>query len=188
VRFPRRWAAALVAPVALVALVAACSDDGTDAVLTNPGAVQEGGSIPIGGPEAGQTVPADTYERVDGGEATLAEYRGRPLVVNVWASWCAPCKQEMPDFEAVHQELGDEVAFVGMNSSDERAAARRTAGATGVTYDLLFDPTASFVAATGVVAYPSTVFVDPGGRVVAAQAGALSADELRTKLQELFGT
>jgi thiol-disulfide isomerase/thioredoxin len=170
-------------------MASACGgDDGADAVLTGPGAVQEGGSIPVGGPEAGQAVPADTYERLDSGEATLADYRGRPLVVNVWASWCAPCKQEMPDFEEVHQELGGQVAFVGMNSSDQKAAARATAEATGVSYDLLFDPSASFVAATGVVAYPSTVFVDPGGRVVAAQAGALSADKLRAKLQELFGT
>ncbi len=178
----------LAAGVVAVVILGACSSSkALDARLTGPGPVGQGGTIPIGGPDVGTPLPTATYERLDGGAASFSDYRGKPLVVNVWASWCSPCKQEMPAFEQVHQAMKDRFGFVGLNSRDDRNEARSVARSTGVTYDLLYDPKAGFVADTGVVAFPSTLFVDPGGKVVAVHAGALKADELRAKLQELFG-
>jgi cytochrome c biogenesis protein CcmG/thiol:disulfide interchange protein DsbE len=132
-------------------------------------------------------LPTSQYERLEGGSVGFAAYQGRPLVVNVWATWCVPCLTEMPDFEQVHQEVGDEIQFVGVNSRDDRGEARKLAARTGVTYDLLYDPTASFVADVGVVSLPSTLFVGPTGTIVASKAGKMDARELRAELTELFG-
>ena len=93
----------------------------------------------------------------------------------------------MPDFEQVHQEMGDEVQFVGLNSRDDRTEAKKLATRTGVTYDLLYDPAADFVADVGVVSLPSTLFVDEHGTVVATKTGKMDAGQLRSKLTELFG-
>ncbi len=75
------------------------------------------------------------------GETTdLHRFVGTPLVVNFWASWCPPCAAEMPDFQTVSQQLGEQVQFVGINTSDDAGLADDLAERTGVTYDLLRDP------------------------------------------------
>ena len=176
----------LASGVAALSLLAACSSGPKlDAKLTDPGPTQEGG-IPTGGPSSGQHLPTTTYDRLDTGRATFSQFAGKPLVVNVWASWCAPCVQEMPAFERVHQDVKGAVTFIGIDSSDNRDDAKALAAKTGVTYDLLYDPTGSFVAATGAVSLPSTFFVDANGKVVAAKTGALDEAGLRSRLQELF--
>ncbi len=77
-----------------------------------------------------------TLTMLDGSTGSLADYRGRPLVVNFFASWCAPCLAEMPGFEQVHQDLGDQVAFLGVNLQDRVADGQRVVDQTGVTYDI----------------------------------------------------
>ena len=138
-------------------------------------------------PRPGASLPTTSYELLAGGSTDFAAYRGQPLVVNVWATWCVPCLKEMPDFEQVHQEVGDEIQFVGLNSRDDRTEAMKLATRTGVTYDLLYDPAAEFVADVGVVSLPSTLFVDEQGTVVATRTGKMDAGQLRSKLTELFG-
>jgi len=171
--------------VALLVLASCSNTPKLDASLSDPGPVQEGG-IPTGGPSSGQHLPTTMYDRLDGGKASFGQYAGKPLVVNVWASWCAPCVQEMPAFERVHQSVKDGVTFIGIDSSDNRDDAKALATKTGVTYDLLYDPTGSFVSATGAVSLPSTFFVDADGKIVAAKTGALDEAGLRRRLQELF--
>jgi cytochrome c biogenesis protein CcmG/thiol:disulfide interchange protein DsbE len=187
VRAPRRLAA-LAVSIAAVGLLAGCGggDDGT-VRLSDPGPRQEG-SIPTKGPDTGKPLPSDTFERLGGGDGSLQDYRGKPTVVNVWASWCGPCLKEMPAFEQVHQELKDRVNFVGIAYNDGQDAAKEMAQRTGVTYDLLYDPRGDFAVQVGMVAMPSTFFADADGNIVAAKTGELSADGLRTRLTELFGT
>jgi thiol-disulfide isomerase/thioredoxin len=178
----------LLTVILTAAAATACGGgDDVDARLSDPGPVQEGGSIPVGGPQTGTSLPTTSYELLDGGTTDFAAYRGRPLVVNVWATWCVPCLKEMPAFEEVHQEVGIEVQFVGLNSRDDRTEAQKLATRTGVTYDLLYDPAAGFVADVGVVSLPSTLFVDEHGTVVATKTGKMDAGQLRAKLAELFG-
>src|SRR5687767_84591 len=93
----------------LVASLVACSSGG------GGGRESEG----LEGPDTeGEPVPEATFARFDGDEGSLADYEGTPLVVNWFASWCVPCVTEMPAFEEVHQLLGDDVAFLGLNSQD----------------------------------------------------------------------
>lgn len=129
------------------------------------------------------------FEYFDGSQGNLADFAGRPLVVNFWASWCPACVAEMPDFETVHARLDDEVAFLGlaMQETDE-TAARDLIEETGVTYPLGKDPDGSIFNSFGGFAMPTTVFIDQLGNVASTHPGALFADDLeatiRTQLLE----
>jgi cytochrome c biogenesis protein CcmG/thiol:disulfide interchange protein DsbE len=126
---------------------------------------------------------------LDGGEERrLGDLVGsRPVVVNFFASWCAPCVEEMPAFEAVHQDVGDQVTLIGMANQDAPENALETVAATGVTYPTFGDPDGDALTFFGGLAMPTTVFIDTDGEVVEVHSGALTEDELRAKLGELFG-
>ena len=94
----------------------------------------------------------------------------------------------MPAFEAVHQGMGDEVAFVGMNNQDRASDGEAIAEKTGVTYDLARDPDGDFLSVFGGIVMPTTVFIDAEGTVVEVHNGALSQSALEDRLHELFGT
>ncbi|MFP3915232.1 MAG: TlpA family protein disulfide reductase [Actinomycetota bacterium] len=124
------------------------------------------------------------FEYFDGTQGNLADFGGRPLVVNFWASWCPACVAEMPDFERVHTRLGEDVAFLGlaMQESDE-SAARELIEETGVTYELGRDPDGSIFADFGGIAMPTTVFIDRDGAVVSTHPGAIFADDLEATIR-----
>ncbi|CAN5757877.1 hypothetical protein BH24ACT2_BH24ACT2_00590 [soil metagenome] len=134
---------------------------------------------------AGDELPGERFSMLSGGFGSFADYRGRPLVINLFASNCAPCIAEMPDFETVHQELGEEVAFLGLNIQDQVSAAEALVERTGVTYDIARDPSGELARSLGTVVMPSTYFVSAEGKVVDAKAGAMDADELRRRIEEL---
>ncbi len=186
-------AAAVAAVVAAVGVVAIGSwmtggDDGDDfdgtIMLDEPGIYDE--PLDEVNPDtSGLVLPDVPLEDVEGNSVFLTEYRGKPLVLNFWFSNCAPCVREVADFQTVHEELGDEVQFVGVNPFDTVEAMTQFADERGVTYDRLRDPERSFVNVIELVAYPVTLFVDADGRIL-RQTGELRADELRTIIEELF--
>jgi cytochrome c-type biogenesis protein len=108
----------------------------------------------------------------------LTAYEGRPIVVNFFASWCAPCVTEMPAFEEVHQAMGDQVAFVGLSTSDREEATLELVEETGVTYDLGRDPRGDLLVDFGGFDLPLTVLVDADGVVTSVNTGELTAAEL----------
>lgn len=135
---------------------------------------------------AGGTVPDDAIETLDGGSFSLADFRGRPAVVNFFASWCVPCLAEMPGFERVHQDLGDQVTFVGLNLQDTTEAGASVVERTGVTYTIGRDPNGTLFQTLGAFAMPTTVFVDAEGRIVDMQPGEISATELEDRIREVL--
>jgi thiol-disulfide isomerase/thioredoxin len=172
-------AAALVLSLGLQA----CGGDEDDGVTLDSGANSE---LPVAGDVTGEPLPDQAFETFDGGEASFADYRGTPVVVNVWQSTCAPCVKEMPAFEAVHQQLGEQVAFVGLNHQDY-GNPEAMVDKTGVTYDLFRDPLGDFFVEMELAAMPTTVFADADGNVVATRAGAMDeAELLRIIEQELL--
>jgi thiol-disulfide isomerase/thioredoxin len=160
-------------------------DSTPTAHLTNPGPTPEPG-IGTAKDVSGATLPNGDFELLAGGTARLADYRGKPLVVNVWATWCPPCAQEMPAFEQVHQAFDGRVQIVGIDRTDSRNAAADFATARHITYPLLLDPQDSFAPRLGIAVMPTTLFVSPDGVVVKSHAGALTADELTQLIQESF--
>jgi peroxiredoxin len=92
----------------------------------------------------------------------------------------------MPDFQRVHEAVGDRVRFVGLDRADSRSAAQQFASQRGITYDLLFDPDDTFAPEVGVAVMPTTLLVSPGGVVVKTLSGTVSADQLTEAIQEAF--
>ncbi len=123
----------------------------------------------------------------DGREAPLADALEGPTVVNFFASWCPPCIAEMPDFESVFQQVGGEVAFLGLAVQDRTADATRIVEETGITYPWARDVRGDIASAAQVTQMPSTMFIDAEGEVVSVRSGALDADELRDLLESELG-
>ncbi len=117
----------------------------------------------------------------------LADYRGGPVILNFWASWCVPCRREMPALQATHEELGGAVTFIGINHQDDRDAAMDLLAEVGVTYSSGFDPEGKVAAGYGVFGMPTTVFISPDGAVVAQHTGELSAAELEQAIDDHLG-
>ncbi len=121
----------------------------------------------------------------DGTERSLGDYFGRPLVVNFFAAWCAPCQREMPEFEAVHQQLGDEVGFLGLSIDEQPDAAVELVSKTGVTYPTGWDPRLEVYKATESLGMPTTAFFDHNGALVEVFSGALNAEGLQERINKI---
>ncbi len=121
-------------------------------------------------PDGPDALPDVALLCLQGGEPTsLAAVEG-PAVVNLWASWCGPCREELPLLARLDDEIGDQVQVVGVDFADRAPeAALELADRSGVTYPQLFDPEQATRAPLGVVGLPQTVFVDADGRVVATE-------------------
>lgn len=145
------------------------------------GEVKVSGDVALGNP-----APAISMTDFDGESFELADYEGKPLVVNFWASWCPSCIAEMPDFERVHQATNGKIAFLGINQSDSRDAAKDLARKTRVTYRLAFDPHGEIFQAFGAGGMPTTVFIDADGNVVDVVVGQLSKDALIGYIERSF--
>lgn len=106
---------------------------------------------------------------LDGSTTSLAAIEG-PAVVNLWASWCGPCREELPLLARLDEEIGAQVQVVGVDFADRAPeAALELAERSGVTYPQMFDPDQTLRGPLGVVGLPQTVFVDADGRVVATE-------------------
>ena len=109
---------------------------------------------------------------------------GQPLVVNFWAEWCEPCKDEMPALQAVHEALGEQVRFVGVDYQDRTQAALDFVEQVGVTYELLADPDGEFFDAVSGRATPQTLLVDAEGQIVYRHAGPVTEQGLTDLIAE----
>lgn len=122
-----------------------------------------------------------------GDRVRLADFRGRPLVVNFWASWCVPCRREMPALEAVADRLEGRVAFVGINHLDTAGPAADFQREVGVRYPSGFDPEGNIASAYGVVGLPTTVLIDARGRIMTRHLGGLTESALADLIRQAFG-
>lgn len=107
----------------------------------------------------------------------LDEVRG-PAVVNLWATWCAPCRRELPDLESVHRELGHEIRFVGVNIGDRPADATAFLDELGITFDQLLDVDGALNGALGTASLPVTVVTDADGTIAITHRGPMNRAEL----------
>ena len=129
--------------------------------------------------------PTTPFTLFDGTTATLADYQGRPVVVNFWASWCPSCVAEMSAaFKPAQERLGNDVAFLGINIQDERDKALQLIDETGVQFDLAEDPDGRLYVDLEGLGMPFTVFIDSAGNIVDEHNGPLTEQQLVDLIEE----
>ena len=151
-----------------IGLKQAGSNDGAgDAGTALKPSAQETRAALAGSPAPLAALHAQANTLLGGGDAALkrrlAELRGHPVVVNVWASWCGPCRTEMPALQRVALKRGSEVALIGVNLKDNRGAARRFLQTVPLTYPSYEDPDGRIYNDYALAGAPSTIFYDAAG-------------------------
>jgi peroxiredoxin len=146
------------------------------------------GAIPA--PQKGFLAPDFTLATAEGKMVRLSELRGRPVVLNIWASWCPPCREEMPALERVHQAYqGQGVVILGLNSTfqDSREDALAFAAGQGLSFPILFDEQGQATRLYQVRALPTTFFIDAQGIIQEVIAGGPMAEALlRIRVEQLI--
>ena len=141
---------------------------------------------------AGRPYPAPDLELprlTGGGRASLADYRGQVVVLNIWASWCEPCKAESPLLERWHQRMKRSGGTVlGIDTLDVTSDALDFIDEYDLTYPMLRDRGGDAITALGVVAYPETFVIDRRGRIVASERGPVDEAFMRENVLPLLGS
>ena len=129
-----------------------------------------------------QIAPDFTVYDAEGNPASLSDFFGKPIVLNFWASWCGPCKSEMPDFEEKYKELGTEIQFLMVNCTGGREtleSAKSFVEDSGYTFPVYYDTDLDASATYGTNSIPMTFFIDKDGYLTAYAQGAINADLLQ---------
>src|SRR3712207_3528365 len=110
-----------------------------------------------------------------------------PTVVNLWGSWCFPCRTEMPEFQKVHRDLGDKVRFLGVDTKDFERPARVAIQNAAITYANVFDKDERIKRSVNARSLPTTVLIGTDGRIKNVHVGELTAAELRAQITKHLG-
>ncbi|MBI4498670.1 MAG: redoxin domain-containing protein [Chloroflexi bacterium] len=190
----RRW---VVLSVAVAAVLGAIwlLQEGSDV----PFAAQESASVaydlagnpisaplsPGEGPRVGKPAPDFVLLDLEGRPWQLSALRGKAVVLNIWATWCPPCRAEMPELDALYQKYKDQdVLVLGLNLREDASAVSRFAKILNLTFPILLDPQGRAIAQYNIVALPTTFFIDREGVVSDINIGALSDKALEAKLRK----
>ena len=133
-------------------------------------------------PTSAAPLPSTSAEEI----LAVLEESTDPVVLNVWASWCIPCRSEAPLLEKAHAQFGEEVRFIGVNVADTQTGAREFIAEFGLTFENLFDAPRSVPAALGGSGVPLTFFYSPGGQLVHYQPGVIDERMLALQIDELL--
>jgi peroxiredoxin len=141
-----------------------------------PSQAQRSSPLAVGQPAPDFTTH-DTHDNV----VTLQAYHGRPVVLNFWATWCAPCRQELPVLQAAYEAYRDKglvILAISQDVAEKKEAVRSYVANLGVTFPPLLDPLGSVAAHYNIFLLPSTIFINPAGMVVAIHFGPMTRPQI----------
>ncbi len=166
-----RSIARLAAATILLTATAACGGGGGD-----------GGGDGTG--QVGQPLPAVDIVPLDGGDPIALDAIDGPAVVNLWATWCVPCRTEIPAFEEVHQQRGDTVRFVGVNIGQTSDEAHEFLDEVGASYEQYLDVEGFAQTELAATLLPTTVVIDADGIITTRQIGTMDQDALDAAIDD----
>lgn len=178
---------------ALLLLGCSGSSGSNASTATDAGEFDFGEATPLGQvipADARETAPGFSGELLDGSEFDSQTLAGDITVLNFWGSWCAPCRVETPEFQAVYTDVAEDgVQFLGVDVKDQRNLAQAFVDGVGATYPSIFDPRGEVALAfrgfpANVV--PTTILLDREGRVAAVYVAVVPEDDLRGALDQLL--
>ena len=151
--------------------------------------------------DLGEAIPTETISQnlapdftvadAEGKEVMLSDFRGKGVVLNFWASWCGPCKSEMPHFQEAYDQYGEDVHFLMVNMSEALGDSRANADAFltegGYTFPVYYDTNAECAYGYGVTGIPMTFFIDKNGNLVSGKTGMISKADLERRIQTILG-
>jgi thiol-disulfide isomerase/thioredoxin len=175
----------LVSILLLASLTAVCDGSGDDpATAAHPGPPARNATAAALLPTHVAELPTfdvETYQQL------LTQLRGTPVVVNVWAAWCGPCRDEAPLLHRASQTYGDHVQFLGVDIIDSLEGGRRFIAEHALTYPSVFDPSGAIRDSLGLYGQPVTVFYDANGNVADTYTGQLSRTALNDGIDAALG-
>lgn len=139
-------------------------------------------------PTAGHPAPEFRLATLDGDEISLSELRGKPVIINFWASWCGPCRLEMPELQATHLEQGDALTVLGVNLTERDSNLEEVAGfieELGVTFPVVLDKAGEVADLYRVRGQPASVFIDADGVVSTVFYGVVNEQFIQDRISEL---
>lgn len=138
-------------------------------------------------PVPGHPAPNFTLETLDGGTLTLSDFRGKPVLVNFWATWCGPCRAEFPDFQEASVDNADNLVIIGVNNTttDQLSEVPKFVEEMGVTFPIVLDKTGDVAKAYQIFGLPTSVFINSEGEVVEVFTGPIDKAYIESKLSDL---
>jgi cytochrome c biogenesis protein CcmG/thiol:disulfide interchange protein DsbE len=165
----------------IVAIIAIDKFNTPDATIPAQPLTEEGG--------ASGAAPDFTLASVGGGSKTLSEYKGKVVMLNFWATWCGPCKREIPDFiemQEAYREKGFEIVGVSLDDPNAREAVAAFVKNEGINYDVVYGDGNVAQAYGGVRSIPTTFLIDRDGMVVSSQVGLRPKESWQKEIESLL--
>jgi len=153
---------------------------------------QTSGQQPGGSPaqaahvQVGQPAPPFTLKDVDGKAVTLAQFHGKPLFINTFATWCPPCKEELPGIVAAYPAYKDKIVFLGVDEQEDVELVTPFLRRFGITYQVVLDP-GTVADHYDIASLPESFFIDRDGKVVKMYRGFMTPDVLKNNLASIAG-
>lgn len=183
--FAYRYLSDRVAPDTGGSLLGQVTDTGSETPDTVKSGIEAADTADADAAETFAAMDFTVYD-ADGNQVSLSDFYGKPILVNFWATWCPPCKAELPDFDRVYADYGEDVVFMMVNmtdgSRDTVESAQAFVSDNGYSFPVYFDRDLDAAYTYGASSIPMTVLIDADANIVGAQIGILTEEQLRTIL------